>query len=151
MKLLRRSRLFKTIVVPLPPSWLLRAISRWASRGKGQLSQRGAGFKLLYLDDDMRMHLTFDGQYFVQRRPGAVEGKQGPSGADSPWTRQALARMREARERSELGTLETEAGAGRAASKKVNAQVQRKSWTRARRGQGDTGAPPPGFEWGGMY
>jgi len=149
VKLLRRSRLFKTIVVPLPPSWLLRAISRWASRGKGQLSQRGAGFKLLYLDDDMRMHLTFDGQYFVQRRPGAVEGKQGR--ADSPWTRQALARMREARERSELGTLETEAGAGRAASKKVNAQVQRKSWTRARRGQGDTGAPPPGFEWGGMY
>jgi len=70
VKLLRRSRLFKTIVVPLPPSWLLRAISRWASRGKGQLSQRGAGFKLLYLDDDMRMHLTFDGQYFVQRRLG---------------------------------------------------------------------------------
>ena len=33
----------------LPPSGLLRALSRWASRGKGQLSNRGAGFQLLYL------------------------------------------------------------------------------------------------------
>ena len=28
----------------------------------------GAGFTLLYLDDDLRMHRTFDGQYFVQQR-----------------------------------------------------------------------------------
>ena len=29
---------------------------------------KGAGFTLLYLDDDLRMHRTFDGQYFVQQR-----------------------------------------------------------------------------------
>jgi len=68
VKLLRRSRWLKTLMLPLPPSGLLRRISRWASRGKGQPSDRGAGFKLLYLDQDFRMHLTFDGQYFVQRR-----------------------------------------------------------------------------------
>jgi len=68
VKLLRRSRWLSTVVIPLPPSRLLRAISRWASRGKGQLSRRGAGFRILYLDEEMRMHLTFDGQYFVQRR-----------------------------------------------------------------------------------
>ena len=67
---LRKSRVpfLRTIVVPLPPSGLLRAVARWASRGKAQLSSRGAGFKLLYLDDDLRMHKTFDGQYFVQQR-----------------------------------------------------------------------------------
>lgn len=73
VKLLRRSRWLKTIVIPLPPSRLLRALSRWASKGKGQMSSRGAGFKVLYLDDTMRMHLTFDGQFFVQMRPEAYE------------------------------------------------------------------------------
>ena len=73
VKLLRRSHWLKTVVIPLPPSRLLRALSRWASRGKGQLSRRGAGFKVLYLDATMRMHLTFDGQYFVQMRPEAFE------------------------------------------------------------------------------
>ena len=68
VKLLRRSRWLKSIVIPLPPSWLLRAVARRASRGKAELSDRGAGFTLLYLDDDLRMHRTFDGQYFVQQR-----------------------------------------------------------------------------------
>ena len=36
--------------------------------GKAEISDRGAGFTLLYLDDDLRMHRTFDGQYFVQQR-----------------------------------------------------------------------------------
>jgi len=73
VKLLRRSRWLRTIVIPLPPSGLLRAISRWASRGKGQLSSRGAGFQILFLDEELRMHKTFDGQYFVQLRPAAYE------------------------------------------------------------------------------
>mmetsp|Transcript_64071 Transcript_64071/g.144516 ORF Transcript_64071/g.144516 Transcript_64071/m.144516 type:complete len:335 (+) Transcript_64071:61-1065(+) len=65
-----QSRLFflRKIVLLLPPSGLLRALSRWASKGKGQTSPRGAGFKLLFLDGDLRCHVTFDGQYFVQTR-----------------------------------------------------------------------------------
>ena len=46
----------------------MRALARRASRGKAQLSDRGAGFTMLYLDDDLRMHKTFDGQFFVQQR-----------------------------------------------------------------------------------
>jgi hypothetical protein len=68
VKLLRRSRFLPTIVIPLPPSWLLRGIAKLASRGKAKLSDRGAGFEMLYLDADLRMHKTFDGQYFVQTR-----------------------------------------------------------------------------------
>jgi len=68
VKLLRRSRWLRALVLPLPPSWLLRALARRASRGKAELSDRGAGFTMLYLDDTLRCHLTFDGQYFVQQR-----------------------------------------------------------------------------------
>ena len=99
VKLLRRSRFrwLSTIIIPLPPSGLLRALSRWASRGKGQLSNRGAGFKILYLDDDMRMHLTFDGQYFVQMRPeayeAALQAAQAPTAESSKWTEQAMERI----------------------------------------------------------
>ena len=53
VKLLRRSRWLRTVIVPLPPSGVLRALSRWASRGKGQRSNRGAGFKLLYVDEEL--------------------------------------------------------------------------------------------------
>lgn len=49
-------------------SWFLRGIAKLASRGKAKLSDRGAGFQILYLDDEIRMHKTFDGQYFVQKR-----------------------------------------------------------------------------------
>lgn len=72
VKLLRRSRwLLGTITIPLPPPGLLRKIgSLFARRKGGQVnpSNRGAGFQLLYVDDDLRMHQTFDGLYFVQRR-----------------------------------------------------------------------------------
>lgn len=71
VKLLRRSRLLKSIVIPLPPSWFLRGVAKLASRGKAKLSDRGAGFQLLYLDETLRMHKTFDGQYFVQTRKAA--------------------------------------------------------------------------------
>uniref|UniRef100_A0A7S0JGZ7 Plastid lipid-associated protein/fibrillin conserved domain-containing protein n=1 Tax=Calcidiscus leptoporus TaxID=127549 RepID=A0A7S0JGZ7_9EUKA len=70
--LLRRSRWFKTLVFPLPPSFVLRAAARWGSKGRAALSNRGAGFRMLYLDDDLRCHVTFDGQYFVQRRKEAA-------------------------------------------------------------------------------
>lgn len=71
VKLLRRRSRFpflRSVIIPLPPGWLLRGVARWASRGKAQLSQRGAGFEMLYLDEDLRIHKTFDGQYFVQQR-----------------------------------------------------------------------------------
>jgi len=68
VKLFRRSRWLNVIVIPLPPSWFLRFLARRGSHGKAKLSDRGAGFTLLYLDDDLRMHQTFDGQYFVQQR-----------------------------------------------------------------------------------
>ena len=71
VRLLRRSRFprfFGTITIPLPPPWLLRALGRVLSRGKADKSDRGAGFEIIYLDDDTRMHRTFDGLYFVQQR-----------------------------------------------------------------------------------
>lgn len=68
VKLLRRSKWLKTVIIPLPPSRLLRAVARWSSRGKAKLSRRGAGFQMLYLDDELRAHKTFDGQYFLQQR-----------------------------------------------------------------------------------
>lgn len=79
VKLLRRSRLLKSVVIPLPPSWLLRGIAKIASRGKAKLSDRGAGFEMLYLDEDLRMHKTFDGQYFVQSRSSAGAPPAPPS------------------------------------------------------------------------
>ena len=74
--LLRRSRLprlFGRVVIPLPSPRLLRALGRVLSRGKADQSSRGAGFELLFLDADTRMHRTFDGLYFVQRRLGDGE------------------------------------------------------------------------------
>lgn len=71
----RRVRLLTTrqwwprqVVIPLPPSAVLRLTARVASKGKGQPSKRGAGFTILYLDGDLRVHQTFDGQWFVQQR-----------------------------------------------------------------------------------
>jgi len=71
VRLLRRSRfprLFGRVTIPLPNPKLLRWLGRRASRGKAELSNRGAGFKMLYLDDNFRMHQTFDGLYYVQQR-----------------------------------------------------------------------------------
>ena len=73
--LLRRSRfprLFGRIVIPLPSPRLLRTLGRVLSRGKADQSSRGAGFEMLYVDADTRMHRTFDGLYFVQRRLDAA-------------------------------------------------------------------------------
>jgi len=74
VRLLRRSRfpkLFGEVTIPLPNPSLLRKLGRWLARamgGKPNQSDRGAGFKLLYVDGDLRVHQTFDGLFFVQRR-----------------------------------------------------------------------------------
>ncbi|CAE8611102.1 unnamed protein product [Polarella glacialis] len=74
VRLLRRSRfprLFGEINIPLPSPKFLRTIGRFFARVKGgevNPSDRGAGFELLYVDKDLRVHRTFDGLYFVQRR-----------------------------------------------------------------------------------
>jgi len=71
VRLLRRSRFFPEITIPLPGPGFLRAVGRLFARSKGgkvNESNRGAGFKLLYVDGDLRIHRTFDGLYFVQRR-----------------------------------------------------------------------------------
>jgi len=150
VKLLRRSRIFKKLTVPLPPSWLLRSLSRWASRGKGQLSERGAGFKLLYLDDDLRMHRTFDGQYFVQQRPRATQQKaplastQAPTpedkvGVAQRWVEQALSRSRR-EQQPDVSSMRLR-------------EPTRAFKARAAGQAGDDifGAPPAGFEWGPLF
>lgn len=74
VRLLRRSRwpkLFGQITIPLPSPDLLRNIGRFFAKAKGgkvNPSDRGAGFRLLYVDDDLRIHQTFDGLFFAQRR-----------------------------------------------------------------------------------
>jgi len=71
VRLLRRSRFFPEITIPLPGPGFLRAVGRLFARSKGgkvNESNRGAGFRLLYVDQDLRIHRTFDGLYFVQRR-----------------------------------------------------------------------------------
>lgn len=71
VRLLRRSRfprLFGTITIPLPNPKRLRRLTKFLSRGRGNEGSRGAGFELLYLDDGLRAHRTFDGLYFVQTR-----------------------------------------------------------------------------------
>ena len=71
VRLLRRSRfprLFGTITIPLPNPRRLRKFSRGLLGKKVDETDRGAGFTLLYVDDDVRMHRTFDGLLFVQER-----------------------------------------------------------------------------------
>lgn len=71
VRLLRRSRFFPEITIPLPGPGFLRKVGRLFARRKGgevNPSDRGAGFKLLYVDEDLRIHRTFDGLYFVQKR-----------------------------------------------------------------------------------
>lgn len=78
VRLLRRSRfprLFGEITIPLPNPKILRKIGKLFARAKDKEqgvnpSRRGAGFTLLYVDEDLRIHQTFDGLYFVQRRLG---------------------------------------------------------------------------------
>ena len=71
VRLLRRSRfprLFGTITIPLPNPARLRKLTKWLARGSGNQSSRGAGFEIVYIDEDARAHRTFDGLYFVQTR-----------------------------------------------------------------------------------
>lgn len=76
VRLLRRSRfpkLFGQITIPLPSPKLLRRLGKLFARASDKdagvnPSRRGAGFKLLYVDGDLRVHQTFDGLFFVQRR-----------------------------------------------------------------------------------
>ena len=71
VRLLRRSRfprLFGTITIPLPNPARLRKLTKWLARGSGNQSSRGAGFEIIYIDEDARAHRTFDGLYFVQTR-----------------------------------------------------------------------------------
>jgi hypothetical protein len=73
VRLLRRSRfprLFGKITIPLPSPKRLRKLTKFLARkdSKANVASRGAGFELLYLDDELRAHKTFDGLYFVQTR-----------------------------------------------------------------------------------
>jgi hypothetical protein len=59
-------RLFGTVTIPLPSLGFLQRIA--GSKDKDGQRSRGAYFNILYLDDEMRIHLTGDGNYFVQTR-----------------------------------------------------------------------------------
>lgn len=61
----RNSRILKKIVFPIPTR-LFRLINKISSRGKA--SKRGPYFKLQYLDEDMRMHKTGEGNWFIHER-----------------------------------------------------------------------------------
>ena len=61
----RNGRFFKKIIFPIPTR-LFRLINRISSRGKA--SKRGPYFEILYLDDNLRMHKTGEGNWFIQSR-----------------------------------------------------------------------------------
>jgi len=61
----RFPRAFGKITFPIPAR-LLRAVNRYLSGGKS--SSRGPYFQLKYLDDDLRMHKTGEGNWFIQSR-----------------------------------------------------------------------------------
>jgi hypothetical protein len=75
----RRSRVgLNTIVIPLPNFKFLERFSRKkeseSDEGEGnseigtRKKREGPHFNMLYLDDEMRIHKTGDGNYFVQTR-----------------------------------------------------------------------------------
>jgi hypothetical protein len=61
----RDARIFKKIVFPIPTR-LFRWINRISSRGKA--SKRGPYFEMQYVDDNLRMHKTGEGNWFIQSR-----------------------------------------------------------------------------------
>jgi len=63
----RFPRLFGRIVFPIPAK-LFRLLNRSLSNGKA--SPRGPYFQLQYIDDDLRMHKTGEGNWFIQKRLG---------------------------------------------------------------------------------
>lgn len=65
----RRSKvpfLFGKITIPLPSLSILQKLG--GSKDKNGNKSRGAFFNIVYLDDEMRIHITGDGNYFVQTR-----------------------------------------------------------------------------------
>lgn len=67
----RRSRVgLNRIVIPLPNFKFLQRLTRKKSENVENDSKRRSGpcFNMLYLDDEMRVHKTGDGNYFVQTR-----------------------------------------------------------------------------------
>ena len=65
----RRKKLFnyfETITIPLPSFEVLKRFAKIGSLGRSNPQQ--AGFKLTYIDEDFRMHKTYDGNWFIQTR-----------------------------------------------------------------------------------
>jgi hypothetical protein len=62
-------RLFGKIVIRIPSFSFLSAYARFSSRGRmSRPRATGPGFVIQYMDDDMRMHKTRDGIWFIQTR-----------------------------------------------------------------------------------
>lgn len=61
----RFPRLFGKVSIPIPTR-LLKSVNRYLSGGKS--GTRGPYFQLKYLDDDLRMHKTGEGNWFIQSR-----------------------------------------------------------------------------------
>lgn len=66
----RFPRLFGRITIRLPSFRFLSAYARFASKGRTTSARQatGPGFEIQYMDDDMRMHKTRDGIWFIQTR-----------------------------------------------------------------------------------
>ena len=62
----RFPRLLGCITVLIPSFKYLSALARFASRGKAKST--GPGFQLRYVDQNLRMHKTRDGIWFIQTR-----------------------------------------------------------------------------------
>lgn len=60
-------RLFKKFTIPLPNFGFLERITRRKDK-VGERRTRKPGFEVLYLDDELRIHRTNQGQVFVQSR-----------------------------------------------------------------------------------
>lgn len=61
----RFPRLFGRVALRIPAR-LFRAVNKFFSRGNK--NTRGPYFKLMYIDDDFRMHKTGEGNWFIQTR-----------------------------------------------------------------------------------
>merc|ERR1712232_829881 len=68
VEILRNSRfkLFRKLVFPIPAQ-LFRAVNRYLSKDDDE-NMRGPYFQIQYLDDDLRMHKTGEGNWFIQSR-----------------------------------------------------------------------------------
>eukprot|EP00802_Teleaulax_amphioxeia_P018639 Tamp_18840.p1 GENE.Tamp_18840~~Tamp_18840.p1 ORF type:complete len:373 (+),score=61.48 Tamp_18840:86-1120(+) len=68
--LFRRSKvpwLLGKLVILLPPRSIINAIAKWGSRGKAQSAPK-AQLQLLYVDHELWVHRSGEGNLFVQRR-----------------------------------------------------------------------------------